>query len=137
MRPIAALVLATLLAGCGGSITTDGVTIYRYGPMTGSPAALTTGTLRFLDGCTIVENIVGGAPVGRLILWPPQTTFVHADGDLRLALGSHSAGDGDWVQLGGGEETDQAWVEHLVGDVGRCKSDVYWLAGSMEEVRSQ
>ncbi len=136
MRGIVTAALATLLAACGGTVTSDGVTIYRYGAMTGSPAALTTGTLRFLDGCTIVENIEGGAPVGRVILWPPQTSLVRLDGDIQVSLGNLAAGDGDWVKLGGGEETDQAWVDHLVGDVGRCRSDVYWLAGSLDEVRS-
>src|SRR5437867_4111608 len=73
-RLIAAIALATLLAGCGGTLTAGGVTILRYGPMTGSPAALASGTLRFLDGCTILENIdPNGAPTGQVILWPPGT----------------------------------------------------------------
>jgi len=131
-RLIAAIALATLLAGCGGTLTAGGVTILRYGPMTGSPAALASGTLRFLDGCTILENIdPNGAPTGQVILWPPGTDIRLIDGRIHVVVGGTAATDGDQVQLGGGEYKDQDWVQHLVGDVGKCRSDVYWLASTL------
>lgn len=132
MRLAAAVALAALLAACGGPVTAGGVTILRYGPMTGSPAALATGTLRFLDGCAILENIdPNGAPTGAVILWPPGTDLRLVDGRLHVVVDGVRATDGDEVQLGGGEYTDQDWVEHLVGDVGSCRSDRYWLASTM------
>ncbi len=127
-----AIVAAALLAACGGSLTAGGVTLLRYGLMTGSPAALTSGTLRFLDGCAILEDIdQNGAPVGVVILWPPTTDLRVIEGQLKVVVGDVAATDGDGIQLGGGEYTDQAWVEHLVGEVGKCRSDRYWLASTM------
>ena len=34
-----------------------------------------------------------------------------------------AATDGDEISLGGGEQTDQAWVEELVGPVDGCRSE--------------
>ena len=131
-RAAAPLALAFLLAACGGTHTASGLTLLRYGPMTGTPAALANGTLRFLSGCTILENIdPNGAPKGQVILWPPGTDIVVRDGLTHVAVGGTLATDGDEVQLGGGQYSDQAWVEHMVGDVKACRSDRYWLASSM------
>jgi hypothetical protein len=132
---VVAIIAAALLAACGGSVTAGGVTILRYGPMTGSPAALASGTLRFLDGCAILENIdPNGAPVGVVILWPPGTDLRVMDDKVHVVVGGVAATDGDEVQLGGGEYTDQSWVEQLVGEVGNCRSDRYWLASTMSLV---
>ena len=130
----AAILATSLLAACGGSFTVDGVTILRYdGPVTGSPTALAIGTIRFLDGCVALENPDPlGAPASQTILWPPGTMLQRVDDRLGVAVGSVIAFDGDHVQLGGGEQKDQEFVESLVGPVGRCRSDVYWLASTMQ-----
>jgi hypothetical protein len=126
---------AALISACGGSITAGGVTLLRYGLMTGSPAALASGTLRFLDGCTILDSIdPNGAPVGVVILWPLGADLKLVDRCIHVVVDGVAATDGDEVQLGGGEYTDEAWVEHLVGDVGNCRSDRYWLASTMSLV---
>jgi hypothetical protein len=131
-RAAVAIALAAILAACGGSVTAGGVTILRYGPMSGSPAALTSGTLRFIDGCVTLENIdPNGAPFGSVVLWPPGTDLRLIEGRTHVVVGGNAATDGDQVELGGGEYKDQASVEHLVGDVGRCRSDLYWLASTM------
>ena len=131
-RASIAIVLATFVVACGGTLTLGGVRILRYGPQAGSPAALASGTLRFLDGCVILENLdPNGAPTGQVILWPPGTDLRLIGGQIYVVVGDVHATDGDKVTLGGGEYSDQAWVEHLVGDVGRCRSDLYWLASEM------
>lgn len=96
-------------------------------------AAVALATL--LAACAIVENIdPNGAPVGRVILWPPGTDLRQIDGVLHVVVGSVAATDGDEIQMSGGEykQEDQAWVEHLVGDIRNCRSDLYWLASTLE-----
>ena len=126
------IVLATIV-GCGGPVTADGITILRYGPQIGGPAALTSGTLRFISGCVILENIdANGAPTGQLVIWPPGTDLRVVDGQVFVAVGAVLATDGDEVRLGGGQYSDQAWVEKLVdAPVGPCESNLYWLATGM------
>jgi hypothetical protein len=51
-----------------------------------------------------------------------------------VVVGGVAAFDGDRVQLGGGEQSDQEAVAQLVGPVGRCISDRYWMASSLEVV---
>lgn len=126
-------VVAALVVGCGGPLAGGGVTILRYGPMNGGMAALADGTLRFIDGCAVVESVdPNGAPDGRVVLWPAGTDLQSIDGRVHVVLNGVAAGDGDEVSLSGGEQTDQAWVEELVGPVGGCRSDVYWMAWTME-----
>jgi hypothetical protein len=128
-----AFVAAALVAGCGGPLTGGGVTILRYGPMPGGMSALAEGTLRYIDGCAVVENVdANGARNGRVVLWPAGTDLQSIDGRVHVVLGGVAATDGDEVSLSGGEQTDQAWVEELVGPVGACRSDVYWMALTME-----
>jgi hypothetical protein len=66
------------------------------------------------------------------VLWPAGTDLQSIDGRVHVVLGGVAATDGDEVSLSGGEQTDQAWVEELVGPVGACRSDVYWMALTME-----
>ena len=128
-----AFVGAALLAGCGGLLTGGGVTILRYGPMNGGMSALAEGTLRFINGCAVVESIdPNGAPNSRVVLWPAGTDLQSIDGRVHVVLNGVAATDGDAVSLSGGEQTDQAWVQELVGPVGECRSDVYWMAWTME-----
>jgi hypothetical protein len=132
---LAAAFVAVLLAGCGGHTSAGGVTILRYGPTNGSPAALATGTLRYLDGCVVLDTLdPNGAPHGQVILWPPTAGLQVVGGRVFVTDGGVMATDGDAIRLGGGEQTDQAFVDGLVSGVGKCKSDVYWMASSLELV---
>jgi hypothetical protein len=128
-----AIAIAATLAACGGHTTAGGLTILRYGLTTGSPAALASGTLRFLDGCAVLDTTdPNGAPRGRVILWPMATGIQVVGGRVFVTHAGVMATDGDAVRLGGGEQKDQDFVDRLVGGVGDCRSDVYWMASSLE-----
>lgn len=129
------MLVAGILSACGGHTTAGGLTILRYGLTNGSPAALASGTLRFLDGCAVLDIAdPNGAAHGRVILWPMTAGIQIAGGRVFVTHGGVMATDGDEIRLGGGEQQDQDFVDGLVGGVGSCRSDVYWMASGIELV---
>jgi hypothetical protein len=131
----AAILAAVLLASCGGPISAEGITLFRYGLQTGGPAALIRGTLAFRDGCVLLRTEGQVLMVTHwTILWPPATDLRVVDGQLAVALDGEIAFHGDEVELGGGGQGDQAFVEQLVGPVGNCETETYWMATSLEVV---
>ena len=115
---------ALLMAACSGPLTVGGVSILRYGPQAGRPTALATGTLRIEEGCTTIDF---GEPTPSMILWPPGTSLTIVEGRVHVVSDGVTAADGDPISLGGGQYDDQAFVESLVGPVGPCRADLYWL----------
>lgn len=131
-----ALVIGVLVAGCttGTPTTLDGVTLLRYGLLTGSPTAQQQGRLRVRDGCVWLEPIfLGLAQELELVLWPSSAGLDNSTGSIRVVIGDLALADGDEVTFGGGEYMDRPQVEGMVGPVpGRCASDLYWLATEAE-----
>ncbi len=108
-------------------MTLGGVTVLRYGPQSGRPTALATGTLRFESGCTTID--IGEHSV---ILWPPGTSLATVDGRVHVVSDGVAVTDGDTISLSGGQFEDQAFVESLVGSVGPCRAETYWLGYDLE-----
>ena len=124
-----------VLTGCGGPLTEGGVTILRYGPMDGGPTALAHGELAFRDGCVVLLETTQELMVERsTILWPAGTDLRRVGSELFVVLGGVGATEGNKITLGGGEQVDQAFVERLVGPVGACGAERYWMATSLEVV---
>ncbi len=123
--------VAFSLVACARSIELGGVTLLRYGPMGGGPAALAEGTLRIRDGCVTLEDQRDNPQV---VLWPAETTLGIVNGRLSVILGSTAAADSQAVRLGGGQYSDadhRQFVEGLVGPLGHCIAPHYWLATSL------
>jgi hypothetical protein len=115
---------ALVVAACSGSMTLGGITLLRYGPQVGGPTALATGTLRFEAGCTTIDI---GDPTHSVILWPMGTSLASVEGQVHVVSDGVTATDGDTISLGGGQYDDQGFVERLVGPVGQCLAESYWL----------
>lgn len=124
-RGPAAIALAAVLAGCGGSpMTLDGVTILRHGVMSGGPAALLTGTVHFRDGC-VWADAFGEAQV---VIWPTSSRLDHRDGRLVLVVDDVVLEDGDSFSIGGGQYNDIEFVRGLAGSIpDPCVANLYWL----------
>jgi hypothetical protein len=130
MRRIAlALLVCLAAAACnpGTPIAADDLLLLlRWGHLDARPLGLMTGRLAFKGGCVGVE---GGAEETVVVLWPPDTQFDASTGALHVVVNGIAFGEGDELRLGGGEATDQAWIESLVGPVPpACQRDRYILA---------
>lgn len=126
--------MALAVVGCApGNDVAGGITMLRYGPMPGSPAAIATGTLRLRDGCIWLDD---GEEPAAVVLWPWSAHFGAIEAPLRVVVGNVFAADGDTVQMAGGEYLDQMdFVETLVGSVPEpCRVDRYWLASTLERL---
>lgn len=120
-------VISTVLVGCTGTPTTvDGVTMLRYGFLTGSPAARTGGTIEFLNGCVGINHGDGWT---RVVIWPSGARLESISGDVAVVLDGSILKAGDPVELGGG---GYKGVEDILGLVGTvpdaCVAEEYWLA---------
>ena len=126
----AAVLLSTCLlaAGCGMQgtpLANQGITLLRYGQLEAFPAALVTGQLSLANGCVSLTDDEG-RPV--TALWPPDSRFASSTDATKLIIQGRTLTEGDPVSMGGGEYTDRAWVESLVGTIPEsCQGDRYWL----------
>jgi hypothetical protein len=61
-------------------------------------------------------------------LWPPDSRFASPTDSTKFIIQGRTLTEGDRVSMGGGEYTDRAFVESLVGtDPESCRGDRYWL----------
>jgi hypothetical protein len=117
------VVFATNLVTSG---TADGLVLLRWGHLDARPLGLWTGQLAFTGGCVGFEGD-GGTTV--VVLWPSDTRFDTSTGPLRVVVGGVPFAEGDELRMGGGEYTDRAWIEPLVGPLPpACQRDRYALA---------
>jgi len=82
------------------------------GCATGCPGALLTGVLaRQGDELIVIENVGGSFPSER-VRWPDWHHVEERDGRLVVVdvFGAVKAGEGDAVNLGGGEAGDGTWA---------------------------
>lgn len=131
IRRTAAIALGAILLGAcqTGDDTVAGVRLYRYGAQAGLPTALQSGVLRIHDGCTFLEAEGGSQS---LILWPSAARLEAVGSSVVVSLSGVSAGNGDGVQLGGGEYRSTIDAEKLVGAISdRCATATYWLASTL------
>lgn len=130
-KPIAsgmAFALAWLLLACGAQgrpQVANGVTLLRFGTLSGSPAALLHGRISFANGCVSIEAEPGVAVTG---LWSSNTRLDSSTGLLRIIVDGVPFSEGDEVSMGGGEYEDEAFVVSLVGTIpATCRGEHYWL----------
>ncbi len=132
---LAPLGLLVTLAGCNliGAGSASPTFPQHRGFFLSGPASLVQGKLVLESGCLMLES-AGPAYERTLLIWPPSYTpledgaGVQGDG-IELLLG-------DEVLLGGGEYSDEAWVnERLIGPPiqPECLTRLYTLITSMPE----
>ena len=120
-------VLSFILCGCarGVPITHEGITILRFGHLQARPQALVHGRVTFANTCASVADNAG-EPV--TAIWPPDTQFDTSAADLGIVVQGVRFSLGDPISMGGGEYTDEAYVESLVGEIpDDCRGNRYWL----------
>lgn len=131
------VLVGVLTAACTGTpMTLGGVTLLRFGFLTGSPTGLAQGVLRIERGCTWIEQAPAMDAPGRFvrpILWPGAAQLSQAAGELRVVLDGVTFSDGNEITIGGGEYNDRVFVESLVGPLpADCVADSYVLATKVE-----
>ena len=130
---LAAVGLAVTAGACGRQPTLTGPPLFlpRHDMSNGGPTAQLFGTLLIRDGCAWIATPDGGRD---LVLWPQGTGLnVDAAGLITITGVPESPGplrDGTQVGFGGGEYTDQAFVEQAIKATipPECVSERYWLA---------
>lgn len=117
-RTVAALLLAPLLLGCGGTsaVSGDAHTIFVHGRSLlprGGDDAIVEGRLVLRDGCVLLDQEAVG--VAYPVIWPSRTSIVDTDPfTLRLPSGARLT-VGQVVSGGGGYH--QASSDHLGVDI--------------------
>lgn len=132
-RSILLAAAPVIVAACaqGTPMTVEGVTILRYGSLTGSPQAVTAGTIEFAGGCVVLDH---GDEFGtRVVIWPSGARLDNSGGVLKVIVGDVSLTPGDRVSLAGGGYDGVASVEGLVGAIPpACIAERYWLATDID-----
>lgn len=130
---IAAVLVGIVGGGCAGDdASAEAIFIPRH-HVSGGPTALIRGVLHLQDRCIWLET---PERLRDLVIWPESTRF-EADAGGRPALigvpgTSTPLPIGSFVELGGGEYKDQAFIRDTIGgDLPQaCISERYWLATS-------
>jgi hypothetical protein len=112
-------------------MTIDGVTLLRYGFLSGQPTAAVEGTIRIRDGCVWIESesLPDAPTLLRPVLWPSSSRLEHGESGVQVVIQGVRLDDGQEATLGGGAYSDRAFVVTLVGSLpSECLADDYWLA---------
>jgi hypothetical protein len=121
--PLLAIVLLAAACQQGSTMTLDGVTLLRYGSLGGGLASVRDGTLRFANGCVVLEESTDDRT---LLLWPPDAVLDNSTGSLRVILRGTALGDGTVTSLAGGLVL-QAEAQRMVGRTqSGCGTKLYW-----------
>jgi hypothetical protein len=97
------------------------------------PMALLSGKLIERGRCLFGQSRDPRDPGQHLLIWPSGSRVEQVDGILTVRMAEGVLPVGGIFSAGGGEYSDQAFVERLIGGPipVECNTAVYWLIGEL------